>query len=185
MKRRPLDAYYSPTWAVDELIKHLEDELLNPGRHLVLEPCCGDGAISNRLRSHGFQVVTNDMNQTVDAQYQYDYLDSPRLPKVGAEWIITNPPFSLAFPMLQKALDEVLIGVAFLLRLSFLEPTYNRSEFLSQNPPTGLIITPRISFTKDGNTDSVTTAWMVWLREPELWRQFIKVIPKARVNTPT
>jgi hypothetical protein len=49
-----------------------------------------------------------------------------------------------------------------LLRLSFLEPTFERQDLLIDNPPDAMIVLPRYSFTGDGKSDSVTCAWMVW-----------------------
>jgi len=53
-------------------------------------------------------------------------------------------------------------GLAFLLRLSWLEPTAARQDFLNQYPPKRLIVLPRHDFRGSGQTDSVTSAWMVW-----------------------
>jgi hypothetical protein len=61
------------------------------------------------------------------------------------------------------------------LRLSYLEPVRNRGAWLAAHPPTGLIVLPRISFTGDGQTDTVTCAWMVW---DKLARGTIRVIPR-------
>ena len=38
----------------------------------------------------------------------------------------------------------------------------DRGAWLNEHPPTTLIVLPRISFTGNGKTDSVTCAWMVW-----------------------
>jgi hypothetical protein len=38
-----------------------------------------------------------------------------------------------------------------------------------------MLILPRISFTGDGKTDSVTVAWVIWDKSGESW---IKVVPK-------
>ena len=78
-------------------------------------------------------------------------------------WVVSNPPFNQAFEILQRAF-ETEANIAFLLRLSFLEPTFQRQEFLAKHPPTKLIVLPRFSFTADGKTDSVTCAWMIWER---------------------
>ena len=80
------------------------------------------------------------------------------------DWVITNPPFNLAYPMLLKSLLNVRVGVAFLLRLSFVEPTNERGDWLEKNPPTGRITLPRYSFTGDGRSDSVTAEWMIWYK---------------------
>lgn len=153
MKRRKNDAYYSAQWMVMRLL----DVIHVSGR--ILEPCVGDGAISEPLRASGLSVSTNDIDDCVPTDTHGDYL----LSSLGKfDWIITNPPFSQAFQMLVKAFGETDRGVAFQLRLSFLEPTKERVEWLHVNPPSHLIVLPRYSFTGDGKSDSVTTAWMVW-----------------------
>jgi hypothetical protein len=56
-----------------------------------------------------------------------------------------------------------------MLRLSFKEPTEHknpRGPFLETNPLTRELVMPRYSFTGDGKTDSITTAWMIWAKEP-------------------
>lgn len=58
-----------------------------------------------------------------------------------------------------------IVGVAMLLRLSYLEPTKDRGHWLNDHPPTQMIVLPRISFTGDGKTDSVTCAWMIWHKQ--------------------
>lgn len=166
-KRRKNDAYYTPSWAVDELLNHVSISCT------VLEPCSGDGAISNRLIEHGLSVDTNDINPSVDASTHLDYLSSAFSKR---DWIVTNPPFSDAFEFLKLSLNGSYVGVAMLLRLSFLEPTYDRGEFLSKVPPNYVIVLPRISFTGDGKTDSVTTAWMVWVHGMK--EQRVIIVPK-------
>lgn len=80
----------------------------------------------------------------------------------GAHWVVSNPPFNQAPLIVPLAWAYAEIGIAMLLRLSFLEPVKNRGLWLNQCPPTELIVLPRISFTGDGKTDSVTCAWMIW-----------------------
>lgn len=86
------------------------------------------------------------------------------------DWVIGNPPFSQLEPILERSLAHSARGVAFILRLTALEPACKRSErgelldYFADNmrfimPFSG----PRPSFTEDGKTDSVTTAWFVWM----------------------
>jgi hypothetical protein len=81
-------------------------------------------------------------------------------------WVISNPPFKHAAEIVRHAHEftrrQSHGGVAMLLRLSFLEPCDNRGKWLSLNPPSDVIVLPRISFTGDGRTDNVTCAWLVW-----------------------
>jgi hypothetical protein len=82
------------------------------------------------------------------------------------DWIITNPPYNQAPAILPLALDNCRVGMAMLLRLSYLEPSRNRARWLAEHPPAKLIVfNPRPQFRADtGGTDSVTTAWFIWHR---------------------
>ena len=73
------------------------------------------------------------------------------------------------------------VGVAFLLRLSFVEPTNERGDWLEKNPPTGRITLPRYSFTGDGRSDSVTAEWMIWHKDRTV-PQFNRIVSKETVK---
>ena len=153
--RRKNDYYPTPGKAVLSLIKHcpsLADE------RQALEPCCGDGAIANVLKARFDKVMTTD----IDDRWIVDQIADARYLKVApGTAVITNPPFNQALPIVSNFVKQG-VKCAFLLRLSFLEPTKERGVFLKRYPPAGLISIPRISFTGDGKTDSVSCAWMVW-----------------------
>lgn len=175
--RRANDAYYTPGWATDRLLEHVPLQ-----NRRILECCAGDGAISRRLEHAGSSVIMNDI-EGVDMNSHFDVTDpygwKALWDKYGEfQWIVTNPPFKHAFEILLHSHKRATIGVAFLLRLSFLEPTFDRGEWLQENPPTGVLVLPRISFTGDGKTDSVTCAWMVWNKtDSDLW---VKIASKGR-----
>lgn len=159
----------------DKLTQHLLERV--DIRGVVAEPCVGDGAISRVLASSDLitGIITNDIDLKFTADYHGDAADpfhsiwDPR--EVMADWFITNPPFLIASDILPMAYDAARLGVAFLLRLSYLEPCQNRAAWLSEHARwlTDVIIfgQPRPSFTGNGRTDNVTTAWMVW-RKPHL-----------------
>lgn len=142
------------------------------------EPCVGDGAL---VRGLGVKPQwSNDIDPAWQATYHFDAADSP-LPAAG--WIITNPPFSRAYEILTNSWSRADAGVAFLLRLSFLEPTNKRQEFLCIHPPDKLLVLPRLSFTGDGKTDSVTCAWVIWDHyERRVWPTSIQVVSKEELN---
>lgn len=145
--RRHLDKYYTPKWAVEELLRHVKIE----GR--VFEPCAGTGQIASMFKD----CITNDITNGYDATQKQVW----ELVNDMCQWTVTNPPFNQAQKILERAL-ETNMKIAFLLRLSFLEPTLSRRKLLSKYPPSKIIVLPRISFTEDGRTDSVTCAWMIW-----------------------
>lgn len=173
MTRRPWDAYYTPESAVKTLLEHVNIT----GR--VMECCSGEGAIALPLVGHGCSVVTNDLNPDMPSLLHRDAT------RVGwweglanpYEWVVSNPPFAVASQIVPLAHRYARVGIAMLLRLSWLEPCADRVEFLSQYPPTTLIVLPRISFTGNGKTDSVTCAWMVWSKIPQA--QVIRIARKA------
>lgn len=172
MARRPNDFYPTPEWATHELLSQVEI------RGSVLECCAGAGDIASPLRRSGLMVITND----IDGRHLTDCHFDAVLPwPVGngmPDWVVTNPPFSLAPEIVPMAYNRSRIGVAILLRLSFLEPVENRGHWLNQHPPTTLIVLPRISFTGDGKTDNVTCAWMVWDKRATAQRIAVARNPK-------
>jgi hypothetical protein len=159
MVRRNLDQYFTG----EVLTAPLLDAVNICGK--VLEPCSGEGHISAVLKTVGCEVVTNDIDESFAADYHMDATQEDTWTAIGLDhdldWIVTNPPFKKAFSVLQNAM-KLTDNVAILVRLSFLEPTRDRQEFLSANPPTDMIVLPRYSFTNDGKTDSVTCCWLAW-----------------------
>jgi hypothetical protein len=157
--RRPLDFYETPLSFTRALLDNIETDVYGT----VLEPCNGDGAISNELRINGFKVKTNDIDSSRESDYHYD-ATKKTLWKKKPSWTITNPPFSSAHKIIPLAYEWSRHGVACLLRLTYLEPCRNRADFLAQYPP-AIIVLPRFSFTRNGGTDTVTCAWFIWNKE--------------------
>lgn len=179
-RRRTLDAYMTPYEAffVDQLMR------TTPITGHVVECCSGDGKLAAAIRANMFvrAVTTNDIDgsragaaavaASLAGRDTYEVphygLDASRKDTFAIitrergpiDWVVTNPPFSKAIEIVTAALAYA--KVAMLLRLSFLEPTIAREEFLNTCPPSKIHIMPRTSFTSDGKTDSVTVMWAVW-----------------------
>lgn len=167
-RRRPRDAYYTPTHALDALIDR------EPVRgHTLLDPCCGDGRMAFALRKRFRILLLNDLaSPQLDVQalaaegcrvsvFNRDAtLDESPVWGWAPDWVITNPPWNLASEIAQLAL-RYSTNVALLLRLTFLEATKNR-QWLCEHPPKALIVLPRISFNGTGQTDSCVPAWLLW-----------------------
>ena len=155
-RRKQLDFYETPPQFTGLLLSYIRPEI----KGTVLECCNGDGAITAVLRRHRIKVITNDVNKLRKAHKHFD-ATKPSLWKKSYAWVISNLPFSSASRIVPSAFQAARHGVAFLLRLTYLEPCLNRKDFLSQYPPS-IIVLPRYSFTRDGGVDSVTCAWFIW-----------------------
>jgi hypothetical protein len=117
----------------------------------VLDCCNGEGLIGT-LRDSALIKTVHTNEQNLDPSKKNSWHEFPQV-----DWVVTHPPFIDANRIIPTAVDHVRTGVAALLRLSFLEPTYERQDFLSRTPPTKLIVLPRINA-----TDSLTSAWFIW-----------------------
>lgn len=163
-RRVLLDFYPSEAQLVDKL---LTDYLHIPSHATVFEPCCGDGAISNYLKLHGIQCTTNDLDTFRTADFHYDCSIPNAWSSFGTfDWVVTNPPYSLADEIVPLCWEHCDEGMAMLLRLSWLEPCKTRREFLKSTSrflSDLIVLNPRPKFRSDTNgTDSITSAWFVW-----------------------
>lgn len=134
-ERLDADNYPTPSWCVRRLLEAVPEL---PGGHW-LEPCVGEGAIVKAVLGAREDVYftgidTRDVRKVACAagakrvivnsylEHGATYRKGPTLlreddfPKV----VITNPPFSLAFPIAQVAAPNENAWLALLLRLNFL-----------------------------------------------------------------
>lgn len=160
-QRKKSDFYetpYSLTWQL------LENEGFDFSRK-VLEPSCGNGAISNELiKKFGPENV-----EYSDISEGHDFLLREEWDKV--DYIITNPPFSLAMEFILKAKKIAKNKFAFLLPLSYLhgEERYNKIYKDIDFPLSHIYVFTRYPMLgeplrDDGkyNTGMMVYAWYVW-----------------------
>lgn len=160
---KSLDDFPTPPWATRALIKHvLFDYNLN--EMTCSEPACGRGYMSDVLEKYFKTVESSDV---ADYGYGavYNFFDAPKSNKV--DWVITNPPFNQAEDFVAKALEEVNVGVAVLVRTMFLESVGRFHRLFSQKPPTTVAqFTERVPIVKGRIDPSATSAtgyaWVVW-----------------------
>lgn len=142
------DAYYTPEHAIDALL----DRESFPG--LVLEPACGNGAISKRFKNCTAFDLDTGINFLGNQFWDVDH-------------VVTNPPYRHAQQFVEKSLFCAKGKVAMLLKLAFLEGQ-RRKKFLEHSPlETVYVFSARLDFFKVGDTvkDSGGTmafAWFVW-----------------------
>lgn len=104
----------------------------------ILEPSCGEGHISEVLKTAGYEVVSRDL---IDRGYGEvaDFLAIDNLAWDGN--IVTNPPYRYAQEFVEKALSIIPEGkkVAMFLKLTFLEGKARRHLFRATPPHSGMV----------------------------------------------
>jgi hypothetical protein len=168
LQRIERDFYKTHEWLTVELLKEVEVE------GLIFEPCAGDGEIVKALIKHSEfdEIWSNDINPDFSCNSNLDMTLTESWGRIAmqlvqpADWVVTNPPFSEAHKILPLAWENCHQGVAFLLRLSYLEPCKNRAKWLqdhARDMSDLIVFNPRPKFRNDTtNCDNVTVAWFVW-----------------------
>lgn len=162
-KRSEADFYATPSWCVRRLVEAVD----LPGG-IWVDPCAGEGAIIEAcparedilwaaLELRGECRPALERIVGPERVAIVDYLEQEPLTHVDV--LFTNPPFSLAEPMITRAVSEAQVAVM-LLRLNYLGSA-KRAPFLRAHPPDIYVLPNRPSFTGKG-TDSIEYAWFVW-----------------------
>ena len=133
----------------------------------ILEPACGNGAIVDVLRKHGFTVEAFDKHIGTNRQDFFKFN-----PKTPVPVIITNPPFNSSMEFLEHAM-RVSMKAIFLLPLDYLqgkarlERWYSSGEFhcsrvyvLSRRP----LLNENLQAEGVARSGSITFAWFVFQR---------------------
>lgn len=151
--RDPKDFYATPKPAFSPLLPFL------PPLATFHDPCAGDGRLVLWMREHGLKAEGTELEYREETYlrvpYGWDFLED----NTRRDFIITNPPFSLAFEMAKHARRNAS-HVAFLLRLSFLESD-ERGEWFEKNEPNGLFVLKK----RPNFVMSVTCKSGVWEKE--------------------
>jgi hypothetical protein len=164
-ERSDFDFYETAAFQVRSLVHH--HPAIRGAR--VLECCSGRDAIARVLRDeYGCTVFTNDIDTRHPAETHFDATQAWywREHAPAVDFVVTNPAFNVAFPILVHAVQHASEGTIFLVRKTFLEPTEERGPWLQEHPPSRAIGLPRYSFRGKGS-DSVSADWFVWEKRPD------------------
>lgn len=125
VQRHPLaerghDLYETPDVAVEALLR------VERLPHRIWEPAAGRGAIVRvLLRRAGHAVIASDVaDYGFPLDFVRDFLTETRMPD-GTECILTNPPYRIVEPFVERALN-LCPHVVLLLRLAFMESERRR-----------------------------------------------------------
>lgn len=163
-QRKKSDLYQTPYSMTEQL---LENEHFDYTQRFLC-PACGDNAIVKILKTHTANVKYSDIRFNVDFLID-DWSDS------YFEYIIENPPFSLAFEFVQRAKEVATEKFAMLLPLSYLhgQKIFEGHIFTDiKYPLTKVYVFTRYpllenTVREDGkyHTGMIAYAWYIWERK--------------------
>lgn len=162
-----LDFFPTPPWATRALIEHV----IPDAKGTAWEPAAGESHMAYVLRDRFERVIATDVHDYggLDAigSFVGAGLDVIPSPTGGVDWIITNPPFNLAEQFAERALCETRVGVAFLLRSTWVEGRERYEGIFSRRPMTAVAqFVERVPMVKgrwDPRASSATAySWFVW-----------------------
>lgn len=159
-EEREKDDFYSTPYEGTEALMEVESF-----DGLIWEPACGMGHISRFLEALGREVVSTDLVDRSYGEPRVDFLmeRTPRAPN-----IITNPPFKLTIPFIEKALELTTGKVAMFLPVSYLAGNGRAKKVWSCTPIARFhIFTWRVLSEKAGKFEStgggmMNFMWVVW-----------------------
>lgn len=125
------DYYVTPQWCVREFLNAWEKDSCKisglPSDALILDPCAGGDRINPMtyptvLQEWGINPITMDLRSDSPCQFPGEDFLTADLMDLKFDMIITNPPYNLAVPMIERALELVkpMGWVVMLLRVNFL-----------------------------------------------------------------
>ena len=166
-KERELNDYYATEPKALELL--LELETFSP---YVWECACGEGHLSEVLKSHGYKVKSSDI---IDRGYiGTETLDFLKVKKGDIEQdfsrdIITNPPYKYAKEFVKHALDISMDStkIAMFLKVQFLEGKARKELFKKYPPKKIYVSSSRLICAMNGEfekypSSAVAYAWFIW-----------------------
>ena len=122
------------------------------------------------LRETGAKVWASDVFDYGGLDAVSDFLFDPPRHTIPADWIITNPPFRLAWHFAEKGL-RMANNVALFVRLQFLEGIKRGESLFDPSPPNLILLfRERVTLlkgrclpqTETGSQTSTAYCWLLW-----------------------
>lgn len=160
-EREVNDFYATDPIAINSLLEKSGGgvKLRNP----ILEPSCGKGHLSERLKEYGYDVKSMDLIDRgyEDAETGIDFLT------FNEKWpgdIVTNPPFKLTQEFIEHALDicETRSRVYMFLKVQYLEGKERRKLFDRKQLKTVYVFSERVTCDRDcefTRSSAIAYAW--------------------------
>lgn len=138
----------------------LKLELQHIRKKKVLEPCCGDGAISKILTGLGIETVSRDLIDRGFGDVGEDFLTSTD--NGGCDALITNPPYALAEKFIRHGFEVMGVKyMAMLVKSQFWHAKSRQQLFIDHPPSTIYFMSWRPDFLGLG-APTMDFIWTVW-----------------------
>lgn len=167
-KRIDKDNYPTPLYSLTPMIERINFTNVQS----FLEPCKGDGRILNLIPDNVRSKLWCEIREGSD------YLKAPLF---NIDLIVTNPPFSISIPFLEKSLQEAKT-VCYLQRINWLGSDKRKDFWNTHTPDKLFVLSKRPAFIKEylkllspeeaaeyleskkskSSTDSSEYAWFIW-----------------------
>lgn len=174
-----LDFYPTPLWATRALCVWLRARDSAFSDRAAWDPACGEHDMVRPLREFFASVHASDIAPHKGGHEIADFLWPTER---RADFIITNPPFSLAENFALKALVRSNCGAALLVRTAFLEGIGRYERLFSLTPPSDILqFTQRVvmhhgKLSQHGST-ATAYCWVVWLKHTSIDTRFHWIPP--------
>lgn len=134
----------------------------------ILEPCCGEGHISEVLKQEGYEVFSNDLVNRGYGEIFKDFLNDEF---ITYDNVITNPPYKYAKEFIEKSLEITRGKVAMFCKIQLLEGVQRKELFENTPLKTVHVFTRRQNPLRNGSefdengkkwASTMCFAWFVW-----------------------
>lgn len=152
------DELYTPTYAIEPLIKYIVDLENRLQRNIIIWECTdyGESNITSILEYYDFKVISTHKNN-------FDFLKDK--PTFDFDVIVTNPPYSLKDEFLKKCYDYKK-PFALLLPITTLEGVTRNKMFKNYGIEL-MVFDKRINFMSNKKSCWFNTSWFCWQLLPQ------------------
>ncbi len=173
---REKDEFYpTPVECTIALMKHEVDNIILH-TNKVWECACGDGQMSEIIKTFGFEVDSSDL---IDRGYGRNEDFFAHSTSDTNTVIVTNPPFNLAPKFITHALEVIQVPyLALLLKSTFWHARRRYNLFEKHTPSVIYPLTWRPDFMNKG-APTMDCSWVVWDRNRPETRYVPLLKPEA------
>ena len=165
-EREQNDFYATDSIAIDKLLSKIKLPCN------ILEPACGTGCLSERLKHFGYNVKSYDIIDRGYGEVQ-NFFELITPPIEGDYAIVTNPPYKYALEFVLHSFDLVQTGslVCMFLKTTFAEGKNRYNQLFKFYPPHYVLqCIERVLCAKNADFEymkahggsAVSYAWWVW-----------------------